>query len=68
MGTEKRETYDFEFRVYKAEDRRIITGILAENGYDVGFHKKKRTRTGKSLDYYVHGRDTRSKADIEEEQ
>lgn len=49
--------YDFEFRIFKVEDRRLIAGILAENGYDVGYHRKKRTRTGKSLDYYIHGRD-----------
>lgn len=49
--------WDFEIRVFKQEDRRTITGILAENGYDVGYHKRRRTRTGKAVDYYIHGRD-----------
>lgn len=54
---EKKMDYDFEIRIFKAEDRKIIAGILAENGYNVGYHRRKRTRTGKSYDYYIHGRD-----------
>ncbi len=49
--------WDFKIRVFKQEHRRIIAGILSENGYDVGQHKQRRTRTGKTVDYYIHGRD-----------
>lgn len=59
--------WDFEIRVFKAEDRRIIAGILAENGYDVGYHKRKRTKTGKSVDYYVHGTDTGKNTGVADE-
>ena len=58
--------WDFEIRVFKAEDRRTIAGILAENGYDVGYHKRKRTKTGKSVDYYVHGTDTGKNTGVED--
>ncbi len=59
--------YDFEFRVFKVEDRRTVAGILAENGYDVGIHRKKRTRTGKTLDYYIHGREVVNSGTMEVE-
>ena len=61
----QKQEYDFEFRIFKVEDRRVIAGILVENGYDVGFHKKKRTRTGKSYDYYLHGRENYGSGDTD---
>lgn len=51
------EDWEIQLRVYKAEDRRKVMEILADNGYDVGFHKKYRTKTGKTVDYIIHARD-----------
>lgn len=61
--------YDFEFHVYSREDRKTVAAILADNGYDVGFHKRKRTPTGKSVDYYIHATDrNRTRSDTEEDE
>ena len=35
------------------EDRKTVTAILHENGYTVGPGKRKRTPTGKQLDYFL---------------
>ena len=59
------EAYDFEFRVKAREDRRAIAAILVDNGYDVGCHKRKRTPTGKSVDYYIHALDISARKDGE---
>lgn len=42
-----------ELKIAKLDDRKIVTAILHENGYTVGPGKKKRTDTGKSMDYYL---------------
>ena len=54
---------DFSIRIYNMEDRLTVAGILVKNGYDVGQHKKKRTETGKTLDYYVHAKLLEDNAD-----
>lgn len=43
-----------ELRIYEQKDRLEVATILIKNGYDVGQHKRKRTETGKSVDYYLH--------------
>ena len=55
--------FDFEMRIYGMEDRLAVIGILAKNGYDVGQHKRQRTPTGKTLDYYVHAKLLEGNAD-----
>ena len=57
------EAYDFELRIRGQEDRILVIGILAKNGYDVGQHKRQRTPTGKIVDYYVHGKLVAENAD-----
>lgn len=42
-----------ELSINKLEDRKIVTAILHENGYTVGPGKRKKTETGKQLDYYL---------------
>ena len=42
-----------ELSIAKLEDRKIVTAILHENGYTVGAGKRKKTKTGKTLDYYL---------------
>lgn len=42
-----------EISIAKLEDRKIVTAILHENGYTVGPGKRKKTQTGKTVDYYL---------------
>ena len=42
-----------ELSIAKLEDRKIVTAILHENGYTVGPGKRKKTKTGKTLDDYL---------------
>ena len=42
-----------ELSIAKLEDRKIVTAILHEHGYTVGPGKRKKTKTGKTLDYYL---------------
>jgi hypothetical protein len=42
-----------EISINKLEDRKAVTAILHENGYTVGPGKRKKTETGKQLDYYL---------------
>ena len=42
-----------EISIYKLEDRKVVTAILLENGYTVGPGVRKKTPTGKQLDYYL---------------
>ena len=42
-----------ELSIAKLEDRKIVTAILHENRYTVGPGKRKKTKTGKTLDYYL---------------
>jgi hypothetical protein len=39
--------------INKLEDRKAVTAILHENGYTVGPGKRKKTETGKQMDYYL---------------
>lgn len=42
-----------EISINKLEDRKTVTAILHENGYTVGPGKRKKTETGKQLDYFL---------------
>ena len=42
-----------EISIAKLEDRKTVTAILHENGYTVGPGKRKKTETGKVMDYYL---------------
>lgn len=42
-----------ELSINKLEDRKTVTTILHENGYTVGPGKRRKTLTGKQLDYYL---------------
>ena len=42
-----------ELSINKLEDRKTVTAILHENGYTVGPGKRKLTKTGKQMDYYL---------------
>ena len=42
-----------ELSIYKLEDRKAVTEILLENGYTVGPGVRKKTPTGKQMDYYL---------------
>ena len=40
-------------KIFSKDDRKTVAAILFENGYTVRQGKKKRTETGKSVDYTV---------------
>lgn len=42
-----------ELSIYKLEDRKTVAGILLENGYTIGPGVRKKTPTGKQMDYYL---------------
>lgn len=42
-----------EISIAKLEDRKTVTAILHENGYTVGPDKRKKTETGKTIDYFL---------------
>lgn len=42
-----------EISIAKLEDRKTVTAILHENGYTVGPGKRKKTETGKAIDYFL---------------
>lgn len=42
-----------ELSIDKLKDRKTVTAILHENGYTVGPGRRKKTPTGKQLDYYL---------------
>ena len=42
-----------EISIYKLDDRKMIAGILLENGYTIGPGARKKTPTGKQMDYYL---------------
>lgn len=42
-----------ELSIARLEDRKAVTAILVENGYTVGPGKRRRTPTGKSMDYFL---------------
>lgn len=42
-----------ELMIYNQEDRLAVAQILIKNGYTVSQGKRKRTETGKTLDYFL---------------
>lgn len=42
-----------EISIAKLEDRKTVTAILHENGYTAGPGKRKKTETGKTIDYFL---------------
>lgn len=42
-----------ELSIAKLEDRKAVTAILHENGYTVGPGKRRKTETGKTIDYFL---------------
>ncbi len=42
-----------ELSIAKLEERKTVTAILHENGYTVGPGKRRKTLTGKAIDYYL---------------
>lgn len=55
--------YDAVLRIYNKQDRAQVAGILLMNGYDVGQHKAERTKTGKTMDYFIHAKLMEENAD-----
>lgn len=53
-----------ELSIAKLEDRKAVTAILHENGYTVGPGKRKKTPTGKTVDYFliVYEEDTKDES------
>ena len=49
----EKEEFIAELKIFSKEDRKTVAAILFENGYTVRQVKKKRTETGKSVDYTV---------------
>lgn len=43
-----------KLKIFNQEDRLAVAQILIKNGYTVSQSKKKRTETGKSLDYFLN--------------
>ncbi len=42
-----------ELKIYSKEDRLKVAAILIDNGYTVSQGKRRRTATGKTLDYFL---------------
>lgn len=42
-----------ELKIYNKDDRLMVAQILINNGYTVSQSKRKRTETGKVLDYFL---------------
>lgn len=42
-----------EISIEKLEDRKAVAATLLENGYTVGPGRRKKTPTGKQIDYYL---------------
>lgn len=49
----EKEEFIAELKIFSKEDRKTVAAILFKNGYTVRQGKKKRTETGKSVDYTV---------------
>lgn len=52
-----------ELKIYNLEDRLTVAQILIKNGYTVSQGKRKRTDTGKTLDYYLRVEEDSENAD-----
>lgn len=44
---------EMELLIYNQEDRLNVAQVLIKNGYTVSQGKRKKTETGKQLDYYL---------------
>lgn len=44
---------EMELVIYNQEDRLTVAQILVKNGYTVAQGKRKKTETGKQLDYFL---------------
>lgn len=42
-----------ELSIAKLDDRKAVAAILLENGYVVGPGKRKKSETGKTMDYFL---------------
>ena len=49
----EKEEFIAELKIFSKEESKTVAAILFENGYTVRQGKKKRTETGKSVDYTV---------------
>lgn len=47
------EEKEMLIKIYNQQDRQDVAQILIKNGYTVSQVKKKRTETGKTVDYYL---------------
>lgn len=47
------EEKEMLIKIYNQKDRLDVAQILIKNGYTVSQVKKKRTETGKTVDYYL---------------
>lgn len=47
------EEKEMLIKIYNQQDRLDVAQILIKNGYTVSQVKKKRTETGKTVDYYL---------------
>lgn len=47
------EEKEMLIKIYNQQDRLDVAQILIKNGYTVAQVKKKRTETGKTVDYYL---------------
>ena len=47
------EEKEMLIKIYNQQDRLYVAQILIKNGYTVSQVKKKRTETGKTVDYYL---------------
>lgn len=52
-----------ELMIYNQEDRLAVAQILIKNGYTVSQGKRKRTETGKTLDYFLRVSEDAENAD-----
>ena len=46
-----------ELRIFNQEDRIKVAAILVKNGYEVSQQKRKKTPTGKTMEYYLEVRE-----------
>ncbi len=57
LGVDQEEQDKFaefiKLRIFNLDDRLTVSGILLKNGYTVGQTKRKKTETGKNLDYFL---------------
>lgn len=42
-----------ELVIYEQDDRLKVSSVLVKNGYLVGQNKRKKTPTGKTLEYFL---------------